>query len=268
MTDRIIPTRGAHIACTDRGEGGTAFVFLHYWGGSSRTWAGVIAGLAANTRCVALDARGWGRSKALDGRYDLDAMADDVEDLAAALELGRYALVGHSMGGKVAQVVAARGASPIAGLVLVAPAPPGPMLVPVEGRAAMLASYQSREGVEQAIPVLAGRALNDAEREQVIADTLAGAPAAKREWTVRGMVATVSPQLRDFNGPVRVVVGELDRVERPDALRAAFASALPQAVVTTVPGAGHLLPIERPSAVVSACRQIGTRNKGGAVEAT
>lgn len=268
MANRIIPTRGAHIACTDRDEGKTAFVFLHYWGGSSRTWAGVIAGLAASARCVALDARGWGRSEALDGRYDLNAMADDVEDVAAALELERYALVGHSMGGKVAQVVAARGASPVAGLVLVAPAPPGPMPVPVEGRAAMLASYQSREGVEQAIPVLAGRALNDAEREQVIADTLAGAPAAKREWTERGMVATVSPQLRDFTGPVRVVVGELDRVERPNALRAAFASALPQAVVTTVPGAGHLLPIERPSAVVSACREIGTRNKAGAVEIT
>ena len=268
MTDRIIATRGARIACTDRGEGGTTFLFLHYWGGSSRSWAGVIAGLEAGARCVALDARGWGRSEALDGRYDLDAMADDVEDVAAALGLARYVLVGHSMGGKVAQVSAARGASRLTGLVLVAPAPPGPMPVPAEGRAAMLASYRSREGVEQAIAVLAGRSLDAAEREQVIADTLAGAPAAKREWTEHGMVATVSPHLRDFAGPVRVVVGELDRVERPDALRAAFASALPQAIVTTVLGAGHLLPIERPSAVVSACREIGTRNKAGAVEIT
>lgn len=259
MTDRIIPTRGARIACTDWGTGATAFLFLHYWGGSSRTWAGVIAGLEASARCVALDARGWGRSEALDGRYDLDAMADDVEDVAAALELARYVLVGHSMGGKVAQVVAARGVSRLAGLVLVAPAPPDPMLVPVEGRAAMLASYQSREGVEHAISILAGRPLNDAEREQVIADTLAGAPAAKREWTERGMVAAVGRGLRDFTGPARVVVGEFDQVERPDALRAAFASVLPQAVVTLVPGAGHLLPVEHPIAVISACQQIAVR---------
>lgn len=268
VTDRIIATRGARIACTDRGKGGATFLFLHYWGGSTRTWADVIAGLETSARCVALDARGWGRSEALDGRYDLDAMADDVEDVAAALGLGLYVLVGHSMGGKVAQIVAARVVSRVAGLVLVAPAPPGPMPVPAEGRAAMLASYQSREGVEQAIAVLSGRPLNDARREQIIADTLAGAPAAKREWTERGMIAIVSSQLRDFTGPVRVVVGELDRVERPDALRAAFASALPQAVVTTVPGAGHLLPIEGPSAVVSACREFGTRDMPVTLEIT
>lgn len=159
------------------------------------------------------------------------------------------------MGGKVAQIVAARSSSPLAALVLVAPAPPMAMTVPAEQRASMLASYGSREGVEQAISVLAGRPLNDGEREQVIVDTLAGAPGAKREWTERGMIAAVSPRLREFTGPVRVVVGELDRVERPEALRAVFAEALPQAVVETVPGAGHLLPIEGPGAIASACRE-------------
>jgi len=43
------------------------------------------------------------------------------------------------------------------GLVLVAPAPPTPMRVPQAQRAAMLDSYGSREGAEQALTVLAGR---------------------------------------------------------------------------------------------------------------
>ena len=257
MTDHTVKTRGARIAYTDRGAGETTYLFLHYWGGSSRTWEGVIAKLEAGARCVALDQRGWGgRSEALDGRYDLDAMADDVEDVAAALGLKPYVLAGHSMGGKVAQIVAARGSSPLAGLVLVAPAPPKAMPVPAEQRASMLASYGSHQGVEQAISVLVGRPLSDAEQEQVMADTLAGAPGAKREWTERGMVAAVSPRLRDFTGPVRVVVGELDRVERPEALRAAFADVLPQAIIETVPEVGHLLPIESPGAIASACRDI------------
>lgn len=257
MADHILRTRGAQLAYTDRGAGETTYLFLHYWGGSSRTWAGVVAELEAGARCVALDQRGWGRSKALDGRYDLDAMADDVEDVVGALGLAPYVLVGHSMGGKVAQIVTARGAAPPAGLVLVAPAPPEAMPVPAEQRAAMLASYESRAGVEQAIAVLAGRPLNNGEREQVIADTLAGAPGAKREWTERGMIAAIGPGLRDFNGSVRVVVGELDRVERPEALRVAFAKLLPQAIVETVPDAGHLLPIESPGGVASACRKVG-----------
>lgn len=259
MTDKVLSTRGASLAYADRGSGEPAFVFLHYWGGSGRTWEGVIARLETDARCLVLDQRGWGWSQALDGRYDLDAMADDVEDVAAALGLERYVLVGHSMGGKVAQIVAARGAAALAGLVLVAPAPPTPMPVPFEQREAMLASYQTREGAEQAISVLAGRPLSEAEREQVIADTLRGAPGAKREWTEHGMVAAVDARLSDFRGPVTVLVGELDRVEQPGALRAAFARPLPQASIEVLPNTGHLSPIERPDAIASACLRMTAR---------
>lgn len=85
-------------------------------------------------------------------------MADDVEDVVRAPGLTRVVLVGHSMGGKVAQMVAARGALIPAGLVLAVPAPPHAMPVPAEQRATMLASYESREGVEGAISILAGSA--------------------------------------------------------------------------------------------------------------
>lgn len=256
MNEHTIKTRGAQIAYIDKGAGGATYLFLHYWGGSSRTWKGVIAELEAGARCVALDQRGWGHSQALDGRYDLDAMTDDVEEIVDALELKQYVLVGHSMGGKVAQLVAARGVCPPTGMVLVAPAPPKAMSIPADQRASMLASYQSREGVKQAISILAGRPLSGSEREQIIADTLAGAPGAKRAWTERGMIATVGPRLRNFTGPVRVIVGELDRVERPDALRAVFAEVLPLAIVETIPAVGHLSPIESPGAIAVACRNI------------
>jgi hypothetical protein len=53
------------------------------------------------------------------------------------------------------------------------------MPAPEAQRAAMLASYGSREGVLQALTVLSAQPLPDQLREQVIEDTLAGAPAAK-----------------------------------------------------------------------------------------
>jgi 3-oxoadipate enol-lactonase len=56
-------------------------------------------------------------------------------------------VVGHSIGGKVAQIVAVRQARGTCALVLVAPAPPTP--VPEAQRAAMLESFGSREGVPQ-----------------------------------------------------------------------------------------------------------------------
>jgi pimeloyl-ACP methyl ester carboxylesterase len=72
----------------------------------------MIDGIEGRARCVAVDQRGWGESIATDGRYDLAAMAGDVQGVVAALCLQRYVLVGHSMGGKVVQIVAASRPSP------------------------------------------------------------------------------------------------------------------------------------------------------------
>jgi pimeloyl-ACP methyl ester carboxylesterase len=106
VSRRIINTSGAAIQIAETGDGNPALDFLHYWGGSSRTWQDVIDRLGGRPRCVALDQRGWGGSVAIDGRYDLGVMADDAETVARALSLSRYVLVGHWMGGKVAQIVA------------------------------------------------------------------------------------------------------------------------------------------------------------------
>jgi len=121
-------------------------------------------------------------------------MADDADAVVRTLGLTRYVLVGHSMGGKVARIIAARRPEGLAGVVLVAPAPPTPMPVPEAQRASMLESYGSREGVLQALSVLAGGPLPPELRKQVSEDTLAGAPEAKRAWTVRGMIEDVSAQ--------------------------------------------------------------------------
>jgi pimeloyl-ACP methyl ester carboxylesterase len=68
----------------------------------------VLQRCGGRPRSIALDQRGWGGSVATDGRYDLSAMADDAETVARTLGLTRYVLVGHSMGDKVAQIVATR----------------------------------------------------------------------------------------------------------------------------------------------------------------
>jgi pimeloyl-ACP methyl ester carboxylesterase len=250
---RTIHTQGAAIRISESGSGEPACVFLHYWGGSGRTWDDVIERIDGRARCVAVDQRGWGDSIATDGRYDLAVMADDAQAVIESLGLQRYVLVGHSMGGKVAQIVAARLPAGLLGLVLVAPAPPTPMPVPEAQRAAMLDSYKSREGVQQALRVLAGSPLTDALREQVIEDTLRGAMGSKLEWTERGMIQDVSTGLEAVTVPTTVVIGDHDRVEHESALRQAFGRFLPHATFRVLEGVGHLSPLERPGELAAAC---------------
>jgi pimeloyl-ACP methyl ester carboxylesterase len=91
--------------------------------GSSRTWKHVTDKLAPNFHTIAIDHRGWGASDAPADGYDLKELAADAEGVIQELNLKRYVLVGHSMGGKVAQLMASRRPTGLAGLVLVAPSP-------------------------------------------------------------------------------------------------------------------------------------------------
>jgi pimeloyl-ACP methyl ester carboxylesterase len=75
MSQRTILTNGAALQVTETGDGAPALLFLHYWGGSSRTWREVIARFGGWPRSIALDQRGWGGSIATDGRYDLSTDA-------------------------------------------------------------------------------------------------------------------------------------------------------------------------------------------------
>ncbi|WP_236016019.1 alpha/beta fold hydrolase [Brucella endophytica] len=227
-------------------------VFLHYWGGSSRTWKYVTAELAPSFHTIAIDHRGWGQSEAPSAGYALADMASDVEGVIAALDLRRYVLVGHSMGGKVAQLMASRRPAGLAGLVLVAPSPPTPMALPAEAREAMAGAYESRATVEATIDnVLTAKPLSSEIREQVIADSLKGAPAAKLAWPRDTSQEDITEQVGKIDVPTVVIAGELDKVDTPDVLRAELLSRLPGAAMHVLAGTGHLSMLESPREVAT-----------------
>lgn len=55
--------QGLSIHAEVHGTAEPALVFLHYWGGTSRTWRKVTAELEGQFKTVAYDARGWGRNR-------------------------------------------------------------------------------------------------------------------------------------------------------------------------------------------------------------
>lgn len=242
-----IETNGVRIHVTTQGAGPLALVCLHYYGGSARTWAPVAARLAARYRIVATDHRGWGESEAPAHGYGIGELAADAEGVIKALDLQRYILVGHSMGGKVAQLIASRRPPGLEGLVLVAPSPPSPTVLSEEQRATLSGAYRSRESVEFVIDhVLTARPLDPASRAQVIEDSLNGAPQARAAWPDVAMREDIATAVASINVPTIVISGEHDQVDRVATLQAELLPRIPHAALHILPGVGHLSPLEAP----------------------
>ena len=240
-----IASNGIRIHAEEQGRGDLSLVFLHYWGGSSRTWRKLIAALPNSLHTVAIDHRGWGESDAPASGYGLVDLANDAQGVIEALDLKRYILVGHSMGGKVAQLMASRRPKGLIGLALVAPSSPPPLAIPPEARETMAGAYSTRESVGMAIDhMLTAKVLSPKDREQVIEDSLRGAPQAKAAWPWSTSLEDISRDVAAINVPTLVIAGELDRVDSVDTLKAELLPRIPHAVMHVMPGAGHLSPLE------------------------
>lgn len=104
-------TTGTIDLRVDGPEDGTPVILLHGFPQTSLSWAQVAPQLiAAGYRVYAPDQRGYSPGARPVGveHYGSDALADDVVELADALGLGTFHLVGHDWGASVAWVVAAR----------------------------------------------------------------------------------------------------------------------------------------------------------------
>ncbi|GLS18185.1 hydrolase [Labrys miyagiensis] len=250
-----IASNGIRIHVEEQGRGELSLVFLHYYGGSSRTWGKVIAALPQPYHTIAIDHRGWGESDAPASGYGLADLADDAQGVIEALDLKRYVLIGHSMGGKVAQLLASRRPKGLVGLVLVASSPPPAMAIPPEAREAMARAYATRESIGMAIDqMLTAKVLSPKDREQVIEDSLRGAPQAKAAWPWSTSLEDITRDVAAINVPTIVIAGELDRVDSVDLLKKELLPRIPHAALHVVPGTGHLSPLESPEEVAKLVR--------------
>lgn len=106
------------LSYVDIGTGPTV-VLLHGLGMSWRAWLPVLVDLAGDHRVIAVDLPGFGSSQRLPWRRDLNGYAESVVGLLHQLEILPCTVVGHSLGGLVAQRVAVQHGRALTALVLV-----------------------------------------------------------------------------------------------------------------------------------------------------
>ncbi|MDP9238082.1 MAG: alpha/beta hydrolase, partial [Chloroflexota bacterium] len=102
------------------GNGDEPLVLVHGYTGDITDWRLVLPEVTQTHRVLIMDHRGHGASEAPSDRsaYSILQMADDAEALIALAGFERYHLLGHSMGGAIAQEIALRSPGRLLSLTL------------------------------------------------------------------------------------------------------------------------------------------------------
>lgn len=227
-------------------------------------WHRMLPGLAERFRVVVFDNRGAGRSSKPAGPYTAQLLADDTAALITALGLGPAHVLGHSMGGFVAQALALSRPDLVNKLILAATNFGGPRHVPITPEAlAVLTDTQSdplerlRRGV--AISTAPGWAAAHPESVQAWLDYRAAHPLDPAGYQAQLAIglslypeaACFEPHLPNIQAPTLILFGAHDKVV-PPANAERLARQIPGSRVEILPEAGHLFPFEVPEAANAA----------------
>ncbi len=226
----------------DGGAGGVPVVFLHGLAGDRTVWKEQLESLRATRRAIAIDLRGHGESSpSASGDYSIPAFVADVVAAVNALELDRFVLVGHSLGGAVAAGYA--GASPerVAGILLADPSGVGTRVPRGEAEAMLRQMAPATYG--RFITRYFGALLEGADPE-VRDRVLRSLRLTRREVVVGAFRGSLSwnpvPSLDRYPGPKLAVVSAVPR--SPWGLT----QAMPSLATRRIAGTSHWPMLDRP----------------------
>lgn len=252
---------------TDTTKSSAAVVFLHGIGGSARGWAPQAQSFAkAGFHPVPLDLPGYGARPPVES-MTFDDLAADVETAIDRDKLQRPILVGHSMGGMIAQTLLRRRPGGYRAAVLVGTSPAfgnpegdfqkkfvAARLAPLEsGKTMPDLAVEIVDGMMGPSPEAQGRAL--------AIDLMGATPASTYRAAVLCLVNfDERANLGNIRCPVLCLTGEHDR-NAPAPMMERMAAKIPGAQYLCLPGVGHLPNLEAPQAFDKAVLDFLTSSK-------
>lgn len=246
-TAASLETNGIHMHYLRTGGSKPAVVLLHGLAGGGACWEHLARALAEEYDVLMPDARGHGGSSAPRDGYRYEDHAADLAGLIEGLGLAAPVLLGHSMGGMTATLVASRAGRALGGLVLADPT---------------FLSLEAQHAVHQGDAAAQHRRLLDTPKEVALAQARARHPhrslelldvlvEARRQTSPAAyeVLTPPSPEYRPLVGSIRVPTllviggqGALVSAEEARALQAIH----PQLAVEQLAEAGHGLVYDQP----------------------
>ncbi|QRM32648.1 3-oxoadipate enol-lactonase [Microvirga sp. VF16] len=254
--------------------GAPVVIFSNSLGTTLSMWDGVVPALRGRYRVLRYDTRGHGRSQVVDAPITIDDLAADLRGLLDGLEIASAHVVGLSLGGMTAQMLASRYPDRVAGLTLMATAAYMPSQQSWDERASLVRAQGTGVIVEATMgrwftpdyPAQAPERVSPG-REAFISIDPAGYAVccnAIGRMDLRSIIGQIQ-------APTLVIAGA-DDPATPVAMAEEIRSTIPNAEMIVLPRAAHLLAVEQAGKVgaylvsfLDRHRQLGSDSAPGAV---
>jgi pimeloyl-ACP methyl ester carboxylesterase len=240
---------GQSLFYATRGQSGAPVVFVHGAGDNHLVWNGQLAVLSALVRAYALDLPGHGRSTGM-GRRSIYDYAVAVCEFLDKLRLDRAILVGVSMGGAIAQTFGLEFPDRVLGLGLV-------------GTGARLRVAPAfLDGLRNDFPAtahlivencFAPGALDLMKRQSEKQLLRCGKQVVYDDYAACDSFSVIT-RLNEIHAPALILCGDQDRMT-PVKYSQYLAAQIPNAQLKIIPGAGHMVMLEKPEQVTLALRE-------------
>jgi 3-oxoadipate enol-lactonase len=250
-----VPVEGGRLHVEDNGAAGVPLLLIQGLGYAIWAWRDQLPAFAARRRTIAFDNRGAGRSSKEPGPFSMEQFAGDALSVLDALGVDSAHVLGVSMGGFVAQLLALRAPERVRSLVLIGTGPGGPehARVPGETVKAWLANagLPAAEYARRTMHLSFSPGWSDghAERYEELLAARLEHPTPPDCWLAQFEAANrfldSGAAVEEIAEPVLVVHGDADRVV-PVSNGHLLARRIAGAELTVLPGRGHVVQLESP----------------------
>jgi 3-oxoadipate enol-lactonase/4-carboxymuconolactone decarboxylase len=238
----------------DGAPGGEPLVMLHSLGTTASVWDAQAEALAGSFRIIRPDMRGHGLTTSTPGPYSMAQLAADVAGVMDALGIGAAHVAGISIGGMIAQALAAADPSRVKSLMLVDTA----MAIPPAESWISRAATVRAEGIALIADAVMARwvtpdfmnAPEAAGLRAMLLRTPAEGYAAAAEAIATADLTTGTSTL---TLPTLIVVGDQDAAT-PVASAQALHAVIAGSSLTIIDGGAHIPTVEKPAEITAAIR--------------
>lgn len=244
---------GAKITYSLSGQG-NPIILLHCWTGNHNFWSNQIEVFSRNYTVMAPDLRGHGESDVPKEDITIEKLSEDVHEVISKLGLGPAMVIGHSMGGIIAQYLSLYHDEDVSAMVLVATLCTG-LTTNMETRnliSGKIMKDTPRLGYKNAFSKHFDewfKSMSDTTHLSWIKEQMLKTPEKIALDLVKGILnVNLREQLHRVKVPTLVIGGESDTSTTPAVCRE-IADGIKDSELVLIPGVGHFPLIENPKTV-------------------